>query len=56
VRIIAVNLVFALLLVALRVYVFPERALLQLAIAIPVAVVHSMSHWRGWRISVKHMC
>jgi peptidoglycan biosynthesis protein MviN/MurJ (putative lipid II flippase) len=55
VRIIAVNLVFALLLVALRIYVFPERALLQLTIAIPVAVVFYVALARMAHIGEAHV-
>ena len=55
VRIIAVNFVFALLLVALRIYVFPERALLQPAIAIPLAVAFYVALARLAHIGEAHV-
>jgi putative peptidoglycan lipid II flippase len=38
-RILAINLLFALLLLSMRKYILPDRALLQLAVCVPVAVV-----------------
>ncbi|AFM13280.1 murein biosynthesis integral membrane protein MurJ [Turneriella parva] len=54
-RIFAVNLVFAGLLVALRQYVFPERALLQLAVAIPVAMAAYVALARVAHIAEAHV-
>ncbi len=54
-RIFAVNLVFAGLLVMLRRHIFPERALLQLAVGIPVAMAAYVALARVAHIAEAHV-
>ena len=54
-RIVVVNLVFAAVIIALRYFIFPERALLQLAISVPVAVAFYVTLARIAHVGEAHV-
>jgi putative peptidoglycan lipid II flippase len=53
-RILVINLLFALLLLVMRKYILPDRALLQLALCVPVAVVLYLVLAKAARIPEAH--